>query len=376
LETGTDIARRVLVVCELDGYANGVKPTEVVAFLERRGHDVQVANTYHLSRASSASGSLRRKLPHPRPKRIGLYAVESASALLTRRWQFGRRRLSYHLLLAAHRLRRGILKSSLPLDDFDVVVCMHPDDAGVLTVCQSARTVYDCPTPWADEMYFEGRLTERQHEKLKDFEAELYESVDYLSFTWESYASYVVEQYGVSGRNVRQFNWGCTPAEQRVEFKDPPRIVCLSSLSSRFINLPLLSRLSKLYPHIDVYGGPPPDPELGLNYLGWAPPTVLQDYQLGLITSSKDPLRRSGFSAKHMQYLDYGLPVLVPSWRRGTERLRGSVFYDEDNFTSVVEALSDEEEWRRVSDQAYDQAKELTWDETLRPLDQLVRESA
>jgi hypothetical protein len=69
-----------------------------------------------------------------------------------------------------------------------------------------------------------------------------------------------------------------------------------------------------------------------------------------------------------MHYLSYGLPVLAPTWRRGTAYLRGSVEYDEDTFLSVIDALSDEAEWRRVSDEAYAQAQRLSWDKTLRPL--------
>jgi hypothetical protein len=170
-----------------------------------------------------------------------------------------------------------------------------------------------------------------------------------------------------------QLNWGCTPVTERVRFKDPPRVVLLSSLSSNFINLPLLSRLSRLYP-IDVYGGPPPDPSLGVNYLGWAPPSVLHDYQIGLITCSKDELRRDGFSAKNTAYIAHGLPVLVPAWRRHMELLRGCVPYDEDTFLLVIERLSDEEEWRRVSDEAYAQAQELTWERTLQPLEDVLHD--
>jgi hypothetical protein len=60
------------------------------------------------------------------------------------------------------------------------------------------------------------------------------------------------------------------------------------------------SRQSKLYPHIDVYGAPAPDPGLGLNYLGYASPRLLREYRLGLITCIKDELRHDGFSAQHL----------------------------------------------------------------------------
>jgi hypothetical protein len=365
--------KRILIVCQLDGYANELRPIEIQRFLRSHGHDVQLANTYYLSRASKARDSLRNKLPSLRPKRMLLYAIEAASLVLTRRWGFGRRHLSFYSLVGDYYLRRSILGSSLDLDNFDLVICESPHDAGVLTVTRSARTLYDCPTPWADEIYYEGRLTGRQHRRLRRMESRLYESVDQLAFYWQSYARYAVRQYGISGRNILTLDFGCTPAEKRADFKDPPRVIYLGSLSSRFIDLPLLSRLSRIYPHIDVYGGPPPDPKLGLNFLGYAHPSILQAYQLGLITCTRDELRRDGFSAKHLHYLAYGLPVLAPAWRRHMELLRGTIAYDEDSFLEVIQALSDEQEWRRRSDEAYAQAQRLAWTETLQPLDDLAR---
>jgi hypothetical protein len=371
VDKGGQAAKRVLIVCQLDGYANGLKPVEIQRFLRERGHEVRLINTYDLSGGSTAPGFLRAQPLGTRIRRLALYAIEAASGF-TSRWNAGRRFLSYHLLVANYHLRRDILGSSLPLDDFDLIICEHPHDAGVLTVATSARTLYDCPTPWADEIYLEGKLTAQQHRELRRLETQLFESVDYLAFHWQSYARYAIDHYGISGRNLMMLNFGCTPVAQRAEFSAHPRVVYLGSLGSRFIDLPLLSRLTKQYPHIDVYGGPPPDPRLGLNYLGYAPPTVLQQYQIGLITCTKDELRREGFSAKHLQYLAYGLPVLVPAWRRHMDLLRGSVAYDESTFSAVIDALSAEEEWRRISDEAYAQARRLAWDETLRPLETLL----
>jgi hypothetical protein len=252
------------------------------------------------------------------------------------------------------------------------VSCETPHDAGILRAGTSARTLYDCPTPWADELYFEGRLTERQHARLRRQEAALFESVDHLAFWWESYARHPVERYGIIDRNLMRLDFGCTPAAQRADFSSPPRIAYIGSLSSRFIDLPLLSRLSRSYPGIAVYGARPPDPSLGLDFRGHASPEVLQRYQIGLISCTKDELRRSGFSAKHLEYLSYGLPVLA-AWRRHLDLLPGTLAYDESTFTSVIERLSDEAEWRRASDEAYAGAQRLAWDETLSPLEDLLR---
>lgn len=191
----------------------------------------------------------------------------------------------------------------------------------------------------------------------------------HLAFHWESYARYAVEQYGISGDNLLTLNFGCTPAKDRARFGDPPRIVYLGNVSARFQNAELLARLAGLYPHIDVYGPGAPDPRFGLNYLGYAPSLdVLRDYQLGLVTCSRDALRRDGFSSKHLNYLAYGLPTLVPAWRRHLDVLRGSVTYTEQTFASVVDGLRERTRWQSLSDEAYAQAQRLSWDETLCPL--------
>jgi hypothetical protein len=129
MDTATEDTKRILIVCQLDAYANGSAPVEIARFLRGRGHQVRLANTYYLGRASRAPGSLRTKLPPLELKRFALYAVEAASVLFTRRWNFGRRHLSYYVLVGDWRLRRSILGSSLPLDDFDLIICLHPHDA-------------------------------------------------------------------------------------------------------------------------------------------------------------------------------------------------------------------------------------------------------
>jgi hypothetical protein len=112
-----------------------------------------------------------------------------------------------------------------------------------------------------------------------------------------------------------------------------------------------------------------------LNHLGYATPSVLAGYQLGLITCTDDELRREGFSAKHLEYLAAGLPVLVPRWRRHLDLLQGSVPYDRASFATAVERLADPDAWQAVADAAYAQAQALAWDRTLEPLDSMVAEA-
>jgi hypothetical protein len=364
--------KRIAVICQPDRFANGIKPLEIERFLCERGHDVTLVDTNRLSRSTRWPEALGGRLPSARPRRFALYLNDVAAAVI-RRTGIGRGRLTYYTMRGDFRLRRTLLRSALRPDEFDLVICEEPYDAGILTVPTSARTLYDCPCPWADELYYEGLVTRHQQERLRRLETEVFDRVDHLAFHWESYARYAVERYGISGGNLLRLDFGCTPAPRRAEFADPPRIVYMGNLSARFNNPELLVRLARLYPHIDVYGGPPPDPVLGLNYRGYAPTAeVLADYQLGLVTCSTDPLRRQGFSSKHTLYLSYGLPVLVPDWRRHLDLLQGSLAYNEQTFRSVVEDLRDEFRWRSLSDEAYAQAQRLEWDRTLQPLQDLL----
>ena len=109
-----------------------------------------------------------------------------------------------------------------------------------------------------------------------------------------------------------------------------------------------------------------------MNYKGYAWPSVLGGYQLGPITCTKDELQRDGSSAKHLQYLAYGLPVLVPAWRRQLELLRGSVTYDNGSFTDVIDTLRVPSAWQRLGDMAYERATALSWDRTVQPLDAIL----
>lgn len=365
-------SRRVAVICQPDSFANGIKPNEIERFLVARGHRVDIIDTNRLSRSARWPEGFGGRLPSLRPRRLALFMNDVASYLVRRSGR-GRRRLTYFAFRADYRLRRAVLRSSLPLDDYDLVICETPYDAGVLLTDTTATTLYDCPCPFADELRFEGLLTARQHAKLRRAEARLFEGVDHMAFHWESYARYAVAEYGISGRNLMRLDFGCRPSPMRARFADPLRVVYLGNLSARFNNPELLVRLARLYPHIDVYGGPPPDPSLGLNYLGYSPSIdVLASYQVGLVTCSTDPLRRQGFSSKHTNYLAYGLPVLVPAWREHLDLLEGSVPYTEETFRAAIDELSDPEHWQTLSDTAYAQAGRLDWDVTLAPLEKLL----
>jgi hypothetical protein len=103
---------------------------------------------------------------------------------------------------------------------------------------------------------------------------------------------------------------------------------------------------------------------------------VLLDYQFGLITITDDDLRRVGFSAKHLEYVSYGLPVLCPEWRQD-HRLAGvTIPFNETSFLAQLRRCSDRDVWQEIHEQCVATAADLSWERQLRPLDEIVDASA
>ncbi len=335
------------------GYANAnsVRPLEMTRYLEARGHQVVPVdllgfgyNRYLRLREPIASAAMRSGL-----------ASGDVLVRPMRRW--------------ADIIQRKVLDR----ERFDAVICLSFPHAYVLTQDLPCVKIYDCPTPAVDELEFSGDYPKSVISALREVELEIYRSSDHVLFHWETYREYV-RKYTYDGDNLVTMAYGCHPKERRASFASPPRAVYLGYLGGYWANLDLLARLSSWGAcDVEVFGFPRPDRRLGLDYRGAAPNTdLLADYQLGLVTCSKDRLRCEGFSAKHLEYISYGLPALVPSWRERLDLIRGSVPYDEASYPEVVARMSDEDEWTRMSDMAYEQSKAFSWDRTLKGLEEMV----
>jgi hypothetical protein len=328
--------------------ANAVRPLEVRGYLEARGHEVVPVDLLDLAYTKV----VRIKEPFmSHGLRHGLLGGKAMVSQM-RKW--------------ADVIQREVLD----VDRFDAIICMSFLHAHILTRDLPCIKIYDCPTPAVDELEYSGEYSDEVIEALRKEEMDIYRSSDHVLFHWDTYREYV-RKYRYDGPNLVTLSYGCHLKDERARFAQPPRAVYLGYLGGYWAGLDMLSTLSrKEVCDIDVYGFPRPDKDLGLNYKGFADGTdILTEYQLGLITCSRDRLRSEGFSAKHLEYISYGLPVLVPEWRTGLELIKGSVPYNEENFGQVVAWLSDEDNWTGLSDQAYEQAKDLSWDNTLKGLE-------
>ncbi len=369
-------SRRVAVIATLDGFANSKKALLIRDLLTERGHAVTIIDTLHLSRASSNGRG--RALPSPQPGKLLVYLAGAGLHSIERfRGRFaGWLRALLYLLQMRIRARVVANRIAAPAAggaSFDVVICESQADAGIMLHDLPGTTkIYNCATPLADELYFGGELTDRGYRNLKAFEVEIFRKSDHLSFHWHSYAEYVRKYYEYDATNIFTFDRNATVTNTPARFAAQPKIVYMGYLGGYWIDLDLLSELTRLYPHLDVYGLPEPPARYGLNYRGYASEDLLQNYQFGLITSSKDRLRCEGFSAKHIDYLAAGLPVLVPEWRTAARDLRGSIFYTVDNFLDQVRLHSSEDSWTAASNAALDQARQYTADKIARELIDLV----
>jgi hypothetical protein len=171
---------------------------------------------------------------------------------------------------------------------------------------------------------------------------------------------------------------GCDPAAAVARHADPPRVVYAGSYY--YIQDPyLLAQLSGTSPYpIDCFG--PEDPNrkflpATLQYKGYEPGTgFLADYQFGLITVSRDALRQHSPSTKFPYYFAHGLPVLFPEWmKEGYEYPDCAAPYNAETFARTVRLLAAPATWRRMSEAACGLAADLSWNNVLRPLEEMIR---
>ena len=365
---------KVLIICHPDGFANGVKPGKLEEYLRAKGCRVELYSTTYLSRAGKTG--LAAVLPGPTPRHLALYLVEAVAVVigwLGKLQRGGSRTLTKDSVKKPWmQLRGAILQANLTPAGYDMIICESGCDIAFLAGKRLASTqILDLPSPGAEEIYFGGQISRRGYRKLRDYEASLYARADRIGFHWHTYSTYV-KKTKYDGPNFIDLSYGVDLPAMRASFKAQPRIVFMGHLGGYWIDPPLLIRLCKLYPHIDVYGGPRLA-ELGDNYKGYSPTTdVLAGYQFGLITLSDDPLRRNGFSSKQLRYYSYGLPVLSPNWHWDSVLDEAALLYDEKNFRHLIHEYSDQQKWTELSGKALKIARHYDWEEVLRPLDTLL----
>lgn len=363
--------KKILILGTLDGFANSVRPHEQKTYVEKEGHEVEIINTFSLwnlmPRQSNKFSSFIYSF---------INSVCNRILLLISYVPFLHSLFFYTIFTAQMRARGLFLADLVNRMQFDLVICTFSlDSLCLLHIDKSkGKLLYDCPAPLSFELYYGGDLSLAQFNKFKHLETRVYKRVDYLCFQWQTYTEFIKkEQY--DGPNIFIMNYGCMVKKPHMlaTHQEAAKIVFIGFLKGYWVNLPLLSELCKLYPHLDVYGGPPPDPKWEINYKGYAPSTdVLKEYQFGLITFTDDDLRKHGFSSKHLEYISYGLPVLTPAWRKGPLLAKSSIYYTKENFLEQISFYSRAKEWHIAHSNSLENANELSWNNALRPLSTII----
>lgn len=358
--------KRALILCSLDGYANSVKPKKLKEFLERSGYEVTLQETTKLSRFGT--GKLGSYVPSFHVLGFKLYLLETLH--LFAYFQSSKRVRKTLLSFAWQKIletRAVLLQRAIPKNYYDILICENNYDEGIVLDRVAKIQILDLPTPFAEELLYGDEISEKSYRKLSAYECVVYGKADYVSFHWYSYSAFVRENK-YKGTNFLDLGYGIDARKKKARFSANPKIVFLGYLGGYWSNPEMLEELTKLYPGIDVYGGPEV-PGLKVNFKGYTKTSdVLADYQFGLVTITDDQLRRIGFSAKHLDYLSYGLPVLTPEWRKDFVLEAGSIYFTVENFLSQIKEYSSKEKWEEKSKAALNIAHTLNWDKVLQPL--------
>jgi hypothetical protein len=363
---------KALIICDREAHANAVRPGKLADYLRGQGYEADLFETPTLSRAGGSGVASR--LPGLRTRQLALYLLEAAGFLARRLGaKYITRTVTSLTIRPMMQLRGQILCRKFRSSDYDVIICETNLDIG-LAACKDLAPlrILDLPAPNAEELYFGGDLSQKDFQKVRALERALYSLASYLFFHWPTYLDYV-RKNKYDGPNLVKLAHGIDVKAKRATFSPRPRIVFLGSLGGTWANVPLLVRLCKLYPHIDVYGSPR-QKALGAHYKGYAPSTdVLADYQIGLVTVTDDPLRRSSFSSKQLEYYSYGLPALSPDWRSDAVLDPAALLYNEANFLSLIDKFQDRSTWEQASAKALAIAEACTWPQAFEPMGKILR---
>ncbi|HJT78810.1 MAG TPA: hypothetical protein VJ739_16515 [Gemmataceae bacterium] len=266
---------------------------------------------------------------------------------------------------------------------FDAVIARGQDLAHVLTRPLDCLKILDMANILYLEAYYAWGANKLEVEETYEKEVRVWQGVDFILSPHQVLTDYFLEHLAKVGdlsAKTRTVRLGCEPPARVARYAEPPRLVYAGSYY--YIQDPyLLAQLARVSPYpIDCYG--PEDPNrsflpAALSYRGYEAGTgFLADYQFGLITVSRDALRQHSPSTKFPYYFAHGLPVLFPEWmKEGYEYEGCAVPYNEADFVSVLQSLAGEGVWRRMSKAAQAVASRLSWQQTLQPLGDLLKQS-
>lgn len=269
-------------------------------------------------------------------------------------------------------LYRGkIIKYFLIKNQAKIAISQYPKDLTCSLGKNKFKIIYDIPTIYSEEIKYGHNLPNNLLTKIDSLEKMVYGGDNYICFHWYSFLEFSKK---INKKPKKNFilNWGCNPKKNKSAFNKNPKIIYMGNLNSPWINPKLLEFVQKksLIP-IDVFSYEKPNKESYslLKFKGFMKKTnKISDYQFGLLTFTNDELRNNGFSAKQLMYLNFGLPVLCPEWRKDKLLKPATIYYNEKNFHQQIKKYSQKKYWNEKHLAAIKLAKKLDWNQTLKPI--------
>jgi glycerophosphoryl diester phosphodiesterase len=265
--------------------------------------------------------------------------------------------------LCLEMLFRGlILKRYLTKKHAGFVISQYPEDISIAYKPRTYKIILDLPTIYSEE---------NQSRIIRKIEKKSFDQSDNVCFHWYSFLN-LSKKINKEPKNNFILNWGCDYQKNIVTANKNPKILYLGNLNSSWIYPQLLENIQNKSPiPVDIYSYQNPDQKIykSLKIKGYMKNLAnISKYQFGLLTFTDDELRNNGFSAKHMLYLSYGLPVLCPEWRKDNLLKPATIYYNQENFSSQIQKFSQKKYWIKKHYAAIKISKKLNWNETLKPL--------
>jgi hypothetical protein len=281
------------------------------------------------------------------------------------------------LLVETMELKSQIIDHILRSNHSSLVIVQNPEDMLVATISpRPYKVLYDSPTLFYRELELNSDYTPKTVKTIKSMESKVYLQSDFTAFHWYTYFK-IAKNYGLKVRHPLLLNWGCEDTIDHAKFNKKAKIVHLGKLNSYWVNPQLLTSIASKT-NLDIFSYEKPQsnfyPKLS-RFKGYLPKeSDISKYQFGLITLSKDDLRSSGFSAKYLLYLSYGLPVLCPDWRYDPLLSSATIYYNETNIKEILEKYRDPVLWQKKHLAALKLSNKLSWKKTLKNLLTIINE--
>ncbi|MFA5025597.1 MAG: glycosyltransferase family A protein [Candidatus Shapirobacteria bacterium] len=278
----------------------------------------------------------------------------------------------YPKLITQTMLLKGMIISRLLIKNrSSLAIIQYPEDMlAVIHPNRPYQTLYDSPTIYSHELAQSQLFSQKTISDIQQFEKNVFKNSDFISFHWYTIQN-LAKKFNYKIKHLLNLNWGCQNQSQITTFKKNPKIIHLGKLNSYWVNPKLLSVISEKN-NLKIFSYETPDsnfyPKLS-NFFGYLKDeNQIAKYQFGLITLSQDKLRSESFSAKHLLYFSYGLPVLCPEWRKDKLLNDGTIYYNEKNINRQIKKYSEKKLWLKKHQSALRISQSLDWNISLKPL--------